>query len=272
MSAKCRTGQPEIIAAATFTRTPDWHATGLMITETTSSGHNMNKQSRAAAVALCIVAAIAQTTVRGQQPPKPSEPVEKLGPALYRIGRVRVDTATRVLTVAGHINPVQTLEFIANTRGGLKAYESAVTLDTDGVDFNVGLLLMGLDVSHSRVPKRHFDPTPPEGDRVSITVEWSRGSERVRIPAEQLMFDKVAQQPVPTAAWVYTGSAILPDGRYLANVDGVVIGFVHSPAPIIEHVGGAGVNRYGQIVLNPNLGLDPDMPVTLTVQALSGER
>jgi hypothetical protein len=69
---------------------------------------------------------------------------------------------------------------------------------------------------------------------------------------------------------VYTGSALLPDGRYLANVDGVLIGFVHSPAPIIEHQGGPGVNRYGEIVLNPNLGLAPDMPVTLTIKSLAG--
>jgi len=206
------------------------------------------------------------------QPPKPSEPVEKLGPSLFRVGRVHVDTASRQVSVAGRINPVTTLEFIANTRGGFKAYESAITLDTDGVDFNIGLLLIGLDVSHSRVPKRHFDPTPPEGDRVSIVVEWNRGAERVRVPVEQLMYDKVSQETVPTAAWVYTGSAILPDGRYLANVDGVIIGFVHSPAPIIEHVAGAGVNRYGQIVLNPNLGLEPDTPVTLTVQALAANR
>jgi hypothetical protein len=184
---------------------------------------------------------------------------------------VRADTAARLVTVTGRINAVQTLEFVANTRGGLKAYESAITLDTDAIDFNVALLLIGLDVAHSRAPKRHFDPEPPDGDRVSIFVEWNRGEEHMRVPVEQLLFDKVAQRTVPTAAWVYTGSAILPDGRYLANVDGVVIGFVHSPAPIIEQVAGAGVDRYGQIVLNPNLGLEPDTPVTLTVQAL-GER
>jgi hypothetical protein len=229
---------------------------------------NNRIRSGAFAAALAVAAASAFRITHAAQPPKPSEPVERLGPTQYRVGRVHVDTATRQVSVAGHVNAVSTLEFVANTRGGFKAYESAITLDTDGVDFNVGLLLIGLDVSHSRVPKQHFDPTPPEGDRVSIAVEWTRGAERVRIPAEQLMFDKVAQQPVPTGTWVYTGSAILPDGRYLANVDGVVIGFVHSPAPIIEHVAGAGVNRYGQIVLNPNLGLEPDMPVTLNVQAV----
>ena len=223
-----------------------------------------------APIACFLCATAAWGTVLGQQPPGPSEPVQKLGASLYRVGHVRVDAAARQVTAGGHINPVSTLEFVANTRGGLKAYESAVTLDTDAIDFNVALLLIGLDVTHSRAPVRHFDPTTPEGDRVTIAVEWDRGAEHVRVPAEQLLFDKVARQTVPTTAWVYTGSAILPDGRYLANVDGVIIGFVHSPAPIIEHVSGAGVNRYGEIVLNPNLGLQADMPVMLTVQAVGG--
>ena len=194
--------------------------------------------------------------------------MQKLGDGLYRLGQLRIDTAKNQVTATGKVNPVATLEFVANTRGGMKAYESAITLDTDGIDLNVALLLIGLDVTHSRAPMRHFDPATPDGDRVTITVEWIRGADHVRVSAEQLLFDKIAGQPIPTAAWVYTGSALLPDGRYLANVDGVLIGFVHSPAPLIEHVSGAGVARYGEIVLNPNLGLEPDMPVSLTIKAL----
>ena len=53
-----------------------------------------------------------------------------------------------------------------------------------------------------------------------------------------------------------------------ADIDGVLIGFVHSPAPVIENVGTAAVRRYGRIVLNPNLGLAPETPVILTVKAL----
>jgi hypothetical protein len=229
----------------------------------------MCRRFRFAALALAVIATQPDSTLLAQQPPRPSEPIQKIGDNLYRLGRLRVDTAKNEVTITGKVNPVSTLEFVANTPRGLKAYESAITLDTDGIDLNVALLLIGLDIAHSRAPTRHFDPATPEGDRVAITVEWTRGGEHVRIPAEQLLFDRVARQPVSSAAWVYTGSAILPDGRYLANVDGVLIGFVHSPAPIIEHVSGAGVSRYGDIILNPNLGLEPDTPVTITIKALA---
>lgn len=218
-----------------------------------------------------------------QPPPTPINPeniptappaVAKLGPSLYRIGEITVDTTKHEASVAGKVNAVETLEFVANTRDGLKAYESALTLDTYAVTFNAAMLLLGLDKDHARVPLQHFDPAPPQGDRVAIWIDWTRTGERVRTPAEHLLFDKETRKPIPPSDWVYTGSTFVPEGptqkstRYVADIDGVLIGFVHSPAPIIENVAGAGVRRYGLIVLNPNLGLEPDTPVVLTVKAL----
>jgi hypothetical protein len=88
------------------------------------------------------------------------------------------------------------------------------------------------------------------------------------VPVEELLFDRQVGKTVPPGQWVYTGSAFLPDGRFWAEADGILIGFVHSPAPVIESVSGIGVNRYGAVVLNPNLGLSPGLDVTLTVKAV----
>ena len=43
------------------------------------------------------------------------------------------------------MNDVEMLEFVANTINGAKAYESALTLQTDAISFNAALLLIGLD-------------------------------------------------------------------------------------------------------------------------------
>ncbi len=215
-----------------------------------------------------------RTPINPETIPTTPPAVAKLGPGLYRIGEITVDTAKREASVAGKVNPVETLEFVANTRDGLKAYESALTLDTYAVTFNAAMLLLGLDKDHARVPLQHFDPAPPQGDRVDVWIEWTRNGARVRTPADQLLFDKETRKPISASEWVYTGSTFVPEGptqkstRYVADIDGVLIGFVHSPAPIIESVAGAGVRRYGLIVLNPNLGLEPDTPVVLTVKAL----
>ena len=218
---------------------------------------------------VCLLAASAAVAQAQPPPPKPAPAVEKLGKDLYRIGAIRINTAQRELTVSGRVNETFVLEFVANALDGQKAYESAITLDTDAVAFNAALLLIGLDRSRARVPVRHFDPEPPQGDEVALHVEWTRGAERARVPIEELLYDKEKGQTVPSTAWVYTGSTFF-DGRYMAELDGTLIGFVHSPSPIIEQVGGAGVGRFGRIVLNPNLGLAPNTAVTLTVKALGG--
>ena len=236
-----------------------------------------------AGVAVSVVAIVANAVA--QQPvipdhnpekiPTTPAPVAKLGPGLFRIGEIKVDTTKREASVSGKVNAVEILEFVANTQGGLKAYESALTLDTNAVTFNAAMLMIGLDKEHARVPTQHFDPVPPKGDRVALWIDWTRDNQKIRTPVEQLLFDKESRQTVPGSEWVYTGSVFLENGvsptatRYLADLDGVLIGFVHSPAPIIENIAGAGVGRYGNIVLNPNLGLEPDTPVTLTIKALA---
>jgi len=202
--------------------------------------------------------------------PVPAPAIERLGANLFRIGHITVNSAAREVTVAGTVNNVVTLEFVANTTGGMKAYESALTLDTTGVAFNTALILIGLNRSHARVPTKHFDPDTPEGDPVEIWIDVPAASGRpaVRLAPEQLLLDKTNRRELEKGNWVYTGSTVFPHGEYLADLDGVLIGFVHSPAPVIENPRGIGVRRYGEIVLNPSLGLTAGQSVTLTVKAV----
>jgi hypothetical protein len=227
-------------------------------------------------VLLLAVGVVALTSRSGAQtPPQSIKPmpttppaIQKLGEHTFRIGQINVDTMKREVVVSGSANAPSVLEFVANTIGGFKAYESALTLNTDAITFNTALVLIGLDKTRARVPTRHFDPEPPKGDPVDITVEWDAAGQRKRIRVEELLFNRRTNTPLPEGAWVYTGSMFMPDGRYLAELDGVLIGFVHSPAPIIENPRGLGVGRYGEIVMNPNIGLTEGTPVTVTIKAL----
>ncbi len=228
-------------------------------------------------VAMAVFACVA-APARAQvyPPPKPAEAIKRLSPTQFAIGSIRIDMAKHELSVPGKVNAVQILEFVACTKDGMKAYESALSLDAYAINFNAGLLLIGLDQAHGRAPTRHFDPTTPVGDPVEIWIEWDADGKHVRLPAEQLMFDLATKEAVTGSTWVYTGSSFIPTEpgeapRFMAEEDGVLIGFVHSPAPLIEQSGGSGVGKYGRIVFNPNLGLTPDMPVTLTVKALGAK-
>jgi hypothetical protein len=220
-----------------------------------------------------LVGAQSGATQKPTEPPKSQAAVERLGPTLLRIGGIRVDTATNELTVAGRVNPdVKTLEFIANAREGMRAYETAVTLETDAITFNTALLLIGLNRARTKnAPTMHFDSAIPVGDTVEISIECP-GRECQPFPAERFMYDQAAKSALSNGIWVYTGSSFLPDGRYHAQVDGSIIGFVHDPASIIEYAAGAGLNRYGSIILNPNLGLSAGTAIVLKVKALKASQ
>ena len=204
----------------------------------------------------------------GQEAPSAPPPrVEKIGPNLLRLGQVRVDTQAREVSVSGHINDVTLLEWLANTVGGLKAYESAISADTDAVTFNTAMLLIGLDRSHAPAPTDRFDQFMPSGDPVELWVEWNERSQKQRVRAEQLILDMRTHTTFPQGVWVYTGSNFLPSAGYMAQLDGVLIGFVHSPSPIIENPSPSAVGAYGSVVLNKEL-VAPGTPVTLIVRAL----
>lgn len=226
------------------------------------------KLSSALALVLVTAALAAplNQTSPGYERPAGEPRVRRVGDATYEIGALRVDTARREVTVPATINGVRVLEFVANGKDGAKAYESALSLDADAIAFNTALLLIGLDPSRGRPPKTVFDPSPAAGDPIEMFVSW--GSRRV--PVEELLYDERTEKTVPLGTWVYTGSTFVDVGegrrRYAAELDGVLIGFMHSPSSIIERADA--ILGYGATVTNPKLGLEAGAPVTLTIHAL----
>lgn len=217
-------------------------------------------------LALCLCAC---ATAAAAQPPAPAPPkVERLSATRFRVGRIEVDRAKREISVPATVNSATILEFVANTLGGFKAYESALTVQSNAITFNTALLLIGLDKARSKPPRWHFDPDPPQGDPVDIWVEWNAAGGIRRVRVEELLWDKRTSATLPPGPWVYTGSTFIPNGGpYAAEADGVLIGFVHSPAPVIENPRPGAVGAFGAVIFNEQLGLKPDTAVTLIVAA-----
>ena len=221
---------------------------------------------------------LGSATVAAQEPatapaaPK-GAPIEKLGPNLLRVGNVNVDTAKKEVSVKGVVNQVETLEFIVTPKGGAKAYESAIEVETDGVNFNVGLILVGLDPNHTKWPKRGDPPMLPNGDPVEIWIEWDEGTQKRRVRAEQLVYNDVLKTTLTEGPWVYTGSAFIPErNAYLADLDGALIGFVHRRAPVIDSPRPIPPGDYGANRLNPALKLKPGTNVLVLVRALPRDK
>lgn len=197
--------------------------------------------------------------------------VEKTGDNTYRIGEMHLDTKKKELVVPGTVNEVTVLEFVANTLGGFKAYESALTLNTNAVSFNAALLVLGVDPARSRAPEMQFDPKAPEGDPVEITVSWMDGRRTRKVPIEELIYDQRTKKTLKEGPWVYTGSTLYKTENgpmFMAETDGVLIGFMHGPQAIIDNPRDDARNGFGMIILNPKLGLKAGMPISLTVKVL----
>lgn len=232
----------------------------------------------ATVIALALVAAATSTRAQIQPPPappsdKPAVPavVEKLSETAYRIGQMRVETAKREVTIPGFFNGAMTLEFVANTKGGYKSYESAITLETNAISFNAAMLLIGLDPAHARPATMQFDKTPPEGDPVEIQVEWQSKGRTRREKVEELLYDSRTKKTLKEGPWVYTGSTFFDAGNgpvFMAESDGILIGFMHGPQAIIDNPRNDALGGFGYVILNPTLGISENMPVTLVVKAL----
>jgi hypothetical protein len=90
------------------------------------------------------------------------------------------------------------------------------------------------------------------------------------VRAEEAIVNRETGKTLAPGPWVFTGSAMLQDGRFLAGVEKVLIGFMHTPEGILDNpqpLNGA----YGVHALNPELSLVPDTAVTLVVRALPRE-
>lgn len=193
--------------------------------------------------------------------------VERIADGVFRIGQLRVDTVKRELIAPATVNDILTIEFLANTKGGVKAYESAITVESDAITFNAALMLLGLDPARGKPSRFQFDQGTPEGDPIELHIEF-RGR---KFRAEQLLFDYRSKQTLPIGPWVYTGSTFVDYGQgkvFLAEQDGVLIGLMHGPAAIIENPRNDAVGGFGSFIINPGLGVPPGSKVSLIVSAL----
>jgi hypothetical protein len=163
--------------------------------------------------------------------------VEERGLGRYRIGAIKIHRDRRRFAVRGVIlRDAPPLEFLVVTAGGEKAYESLIEVRATAHDFNLACILIGLNPDNGRPPRLHFDPEPTQGDPIDVRVSWIQEGTRTEVDAADLI--QAGEKTLPRSEWVYTGSRVLPDGRYLAALSGTAIGFVHHPATIIEHRSG----------------------------------
>lgn len=217
---------------------------------------------------LVVLTAFLTATVANAQvapPPQGPAPVEDLGGGRYRIGAIRVDRDAGQFVVPGRMLHVDDapLEYVAVSRGGMKAYESLLEIDARGTEFNLACILLGLEAPE-RGSSVQFERKPPTGPSVRLGLRWQVDGRTVTHTVQEVL-DLAARPrgapvppshlpPPPPEDWAYIGSFVRGnDQRYVADATGTLVGFVHDPASIIEHRTGLGIGAYGTVQGNPRL-------------------
>jgi hypothetical protein len=185
------------------------------------------------------------------------------------LGTISLDRQSRTFAVPGRvIKREQPLEYLAVKKDGFKAYEAVLELDTTAVEFNLACMLIGLSPENAVLPEYHFDPRPVVGDPVEVFIQWGDGESTKALRAEEIFL--VDGERVPQSEWIYTGSTMTPDGVYLAEAAGTLVGFVHDKDSIIEHRTGIGLGNFGAVVVDETLLPPEGSPIRLVVRNPAG--
>ncbi len=230
---------------------------------------------RSAAFCACALGIAATGTVSAQVPagsaPVAAPAMQALGGDRYRIGAILVDKKARRLRIAGRIlGSDRPLEYLAVARGGYKSYESLLELDTTGSEFNLACILLGLDASLTKRPEYQFSKDNLTGQRVALEFSWKLGSKRVTATGLQLLLTDTQRGVEKRDDWVYVGSFMQAENTFGADTSGALIGFVHDPTSVIEHVVGLGIGAYGSVAGNKELLPPNNTVIELTMTILNG--
>ncbi len=192
------------------------------------------------------------------------------GEGVFAIKESRAIIASGAFVLDRH----DTLEYLACPFKNGKLHETVIALDADPATIN--LALMALRYESGGGIERLGDPSIPLGDRVLIYVEWDWNEElaireflrnvdppwkrpnhvgvrekvregaikwkpgpKVRLRAEDVIFDRINGRPMERTEWVFNGSSFRKDretGRYYftATMDGVLAAVYRDPAAVFN--------------------------------------
>lgn len=167
-------------------------------------------------------------------------PVERISPGVYRIGKVTVNKNDRSITFPAKINMTAgLLEYVLVRRGG-KTHESLLNTEAEPYDIQLACLLLDL-VGTDHPLAFQGAPEIPKGDKVDVSLAIDvRGKPQVIRP-ERWIVRKSEQnsRDVDNLTMVFTGS-VIDQGRFMAQIDGSIIALYHDPVALIDNASPGG--------------------------------
>jgi hypothetical protein len=166
---------------------------------------------------------------RGAEPPK------GVGPKVGKLPHVEFDAQEKQVRVECEMLACEApLEFFCCVKG-TNDYEAMIRSEVKPSNLHLALLAVGLKpgqpISYSEAAKRWI---PPSGPPVQITMEYEKDGKTVSVPSWKWMRDVKHKKPAPPFTWVFTGSRVLPDGKYAADMTGYLVSIVNFDLTVVD--------------------------------------
>lgn len=157
------------------------------------------------------------------------------GPA-SKLPHITIDMPSRSVRVDAEMLGVEApLEFFC-VQSGTNEHESVLRSPVKASHLHLALLIIGLEpgspLTYSDATKKW---TPPHGPPLHIELEWTDDKGKAhRMPAYRAMRNLKTKETMPALTWVFTGSRVMEDGNYAADVTGYLISVVNFDLTVID--------------------------------------
>ena len=173
----------------------------------------------------------------GQPPAQPpAQPaVQPAAPTVGKLPHVEFDGRRKQVRVECEMLAVDApLEFFCCVKG-TNDYEAMIRSEVKPSDLHLALLAIGLKpgqpLQYSEAAKRWI---PPQGPPLQMSLEYEKDGRMVSVSAWKWMRDVKTKKPAPPFTWVFTGSRVMPDGKYAADVTGYLVSIVNFDLTVID--------------------------------------
>lgn len=118
---------------------------------------------------------------------------------------------------------------------GTNEHESVLRTSAKPSDINIGLIAIGLKpgkpLTYSESSNRWL---PPQGPPLHITLQYEKDGRKMEMPAHRWLKNLKTRKSPPAFTWVYTGSRVMPDSKFAADVTGYVVSIVNFDLTLID--------------------------------------
>ncbi len=124
------------------------------------------------------------------------------------------------------VNAEMALEFLVVVAGTAE-HEAVLRSRAKPSHLHLALLMLGLEPGE---PARMGDDgrrQAPSGPALKLSCRFEKDGRTITVPAHRLMRDRKSRREMPAIHWVFTGSRVMRDGQYAADVTGYLVSVVN---------------------------------------------